>query len=226
MTIKYMKSIVLPLVLVGLVACGSEGQKPELTDQLIGSLKTTMNQRKTSKTPQAAALLTRAQVEQSTVPLLRLTVGKTNSQATAAELARNGDTATYLMGTGQAVYIRGGLLTGTRGLGYDLMSLEMPFRSINAAVGKGAYQRVHRYLNSEGKLVKRSFSCSAQLMGVGTLKQLDRSYAVRMVVENCLNDTVKFQNNYDLDRASGKVWRSRQWVGPLAGYSLIEQLKS
>lgn len=209
-----------------LASCGSEGQEPELTEQLVGALKTAVSQRQQRGAPQAAAQVTRAQVEQSTVPLLRLTIGEDNSQATAAALAQNGDTETYLMGTGQAVYLRGGLLTGTRGLGYDLMSLDMPYRSINAAVGKGSYQRVHRYLNNENTLYKQSFTCSAQTVGSGTLNQLDRSYAVRHVTETCEGGDIRFQNTYDLDRKSGQVWRSRQWVGPTAGYGVIEQLKS
>lgn len=211
--------------MIGLVACGSEGQKPELSDQLVGSLKTTLEQRKNRGAPQAAAAVTRAQADQSTVPLLRLTIGETNSQATAAELARNGDTGTYLMASGQALYMRGGIVTGTRGTGYDLMSLDMPYRSIQAAIGN-SYQRVHRYLDAQGILVKRTFQCSAQVTGTKVRLQLERSYNVRTVVETCQNDSLSFQNTYDLDRSSDQVWWSRQWVGPGAGYGVIEQLKA
>ena len=122
-----------------LASCGSESNTPDLVDQLVATAKSTLEQRKNRNAPQAAASVTRAQVEQSTVPLIRLTVGATGSQATAAELARNGDTATYFMGTGQAIYLRGGLMTGTRGLGYDLMSLDMPYRSVAAALKGGLY---------------------------------------------------------------------------------------
>lgn len=209
-----------------LASCGSEGQAPDLTEQLVGTLKTSLQQRKTSAAPQAAAGVTRAQADQSSVPLVRLTIGEQNTQATAAALAQNGDTATYLMATGQAIYLRGGLITGTRGLGYDLMSLDMPYRSINAAVGKGSYQRVHRYLNSEGALYKQAFECSAESVGTRTLNQLDRSYAVRQITETCEGGETRFQNTYDIDQRTGQVWQSRQWVGPTAGYGLIEQLKS
>lgn len=208
-----------------LASCGSEGNAPDLSDQLLATAKGTFEQRKNKTAPQAAAAVTRAQAEQSTVPLIRLTVGATGSQATAAELARNGDTATYFMGTGQAIYLRGGLMTGTRGLGYDLMSLDMPYRSVAAALKGGNYTRVHRYLNSENKTVKRSAICSMQVTGTKTLTQLDRQYKVRQVVETCQGSEMSFVNTYALDARSNQVWQSRQWVGPVAEHAFIEQLK-
>lgn len=208
-----------------LAGCGSEGNAPELTDQLVATAKNTFQQRKAANAPQAAAAVTRAQVEQSAVPLLRLTIGATGSQATAAELARNGDTATYFMGTGQAIYLRGGLMTGTRGLGYDLMSLDMPYRSVAAALKGGNYTRVHRYLDSENRTVKLTANCSMRVERTQTLTQLERQYKVRHVVETCAGDGVSFQNTYDLDVRSNQVWQSRQWVGPVAEHALIEQLK-
>lgn len=222
-TSKFSSLCAAALVLAG---CGSEGNAPDLTDQLVSTLQETLQQRRATKAPQAAASVTRAQVDQSTVPLLRLTVGETNSQATAAELARNGDTATYFMATGQAIYLRGGLMTGTRGLGYDLMSMDMPYRSVAAALKGGSYTRVHRYLNGENRTVKLSATCSMQVKRTGTLTQLERQYSVRHVVETCTGEGVSFQNTYDLDARSGQVWRSRQWVGPVAEHAVIEQLKS
>lgn len=208
-----------------LIGCGSKGNAPALTDQLVATVKSTIQQRKASNAPQAAAAVTRAQVEQSTVPLLRLTIGETGSQATAAELARNGDTATYFMGTGQAIYLRGGLMTGTRGLGYDLMSLDMPFRSVADALKGGSYTRVHRYLDSENRITKPTANCSMRVESTQTLTQLERQYQVRHVVETCSGDGVSFQNTYDLDARTTQVWRSSQWVGPVAEHALIEQLK-
>ena len=208
-----------------LASCGSESNTPDLVDQLVATAKSTLEQRKNRNAPQAAAAVTRAQVEQSTVPLIRLTVGATGSQATAAELARNGDTATYLMGTGQAIYLRGGLMTGTRGLGYDLMALDMPYRSVAEALKGGSYTRVHRYLDNENKTLVWSATCSMQITGTKTLTQLERQYKVRQVVETCQGAEMSFVNTYDLDVRSKQVWQSRQWVGPVAEHARIEQLK-
>ena len=160
------------------------------------------------------------------MPLIRVTLGETNSQATAAELARNGDTGTYLMATSQAVYLRGGLMTGTRGLGFDLMSAALPYRSVKALARSAGHQRVHRYLNGENQLEKQLFTCSVSVGAPAKITVLQTSYTVRRVVETCASDSHSFTNTYDMSPRTGQVWQSRQWVGPTADYMRIEQLKS
>lgn len=230
---KYMlKSGIGALALLALVSCGSDNQPASLTDELVGTLRGALAQRQSLRkgqvVVQAADQVTRAQADESTFPLIRITSGNTGVKATAGALERNGDTLTYLMASDAGVYMRGGMMTGTRGTGSDLMSLALPHRSVAAIVKAGQHQRVHRYLNAENRLFKVAFTCSTTLGGAKTLTQLGRSYRVRTAVESCQgtmqDKAVSFQNTYDMD-ARGQVWKSRQWISPASGYVVIEQLK-
>ena len=48
------------MAVLTLSACGSDNQKKDITDQLVGSLNAALAQRKAKGQPQAAALVTRA----------------------------------------------------------------------------------------------------------------------------------------------------------------------
>lgn len=222
------KSVVGALALLVLVSCGSDDQPETLTDELVDTLRGVLAQRRDlrrGKTqPQAADQLTRAQVDQSNIPLIRLTAVNTKTKATAGGLQRNGDTMTYLMASDAGIYMRGGLMVGTRGTGTDLMSVDMPYRSVAAIANAGDYKRIHRYLNAENRLVKVPFNCFTKMDGSETITQAGRSYTTRQVVETCQGPDVWFQNRYEMD-ARGQVWQSRQWISPTSGYFVIEQLK-
>lgn len=209
-----------------LAACGSEGRDKPLSTTLFDALKAQRAAKRAADQTPAAARLTRAQVDAAQTPILRLTLQVSGTVATAGLAGQNAGTQTYLMATTQAVYLKGGFLTGTRGLGHDLMSVDLSHSSVAAAARAGSQTRVHRYLNSENTLVALSARCTLSTGGPSTLTQLERSYSVRPVVEDCVaEDGTSFRNTYALDAATGQVWQSSQWIGAEAGQLLIEQLK-
>lgn len=208
---------------LALGACSSEDRGTSMAERLLDSYKAQRAAKRTKDQVPAAARLTRAQIDAAKTPIVRLTLKSSGTIATAGLAEVNRGTQTYLMATGQAVYLRGGFLTGTRGLGHDLMSAAVP-GSVAAAVRAGSYTRVHRTLTADNQLVAASYACTMRLGGPTSLDQLGRRYAVRMATETCTGETGSFTNSYALG-SGGQVWQSTQWIGPVAGSILVEQLK-
>ncbi|MEM7438835.1 MAG: YjbF family lipoprotein [Pseudomonadota bacterium] len=213
------------LVIFGimLAACGSDDRERPISNRLIDVLKSVRAQKQAKGQPQAALQITREQVDATEFSLLRLTVQKTGTVATAGLFEINQDTLSYQLATSQAIYLKGGFLTGTRGLGHDLMTAAVP-SSVAAAVKADTYERVHRYLTADNKLSVQRYRCTMSLGGPTKLTQLDRSYNVRIAKETCTGEGRAFNNSYAM-AAGGWIWQSSQWLGPFAGQVKIEQLK-
>ncbi|MCP5091735.1 MAG: YjbF family lipoprotein [Gammaproteobacteria bacterium] len=210
---------------LGLAGCGSDNQTPALSDHLLSAAKT-LTAKKGAPDPgrAAAARLTRAQVETSTRPLIRLSLEEDGTVATAAKAAENRSTASYFMATGQAVYLKDGLLTGTRGLGNDLMSLDVSPATLPAALSAGHSARTYRYLDPEGQIYPLNITCTLSAGPARTLIQVGRSYGVTPVSETCQGGGESFTNLYQINLGSGQIWQSVQWVGPIVGRMKIEIL--
>ena len=220
------KALMYLVLCTALSACGSKDEAPEMTDQIFSAVKSKFNQKKNKVAGQkAAAGLSRAQVDASELPLLRLRIEDTGTLATAAAFAKNGNTDTYFMGTGQAVYLQNGILTGTRGLGHDLMSLEHSASNLRSAVGAGPKNRIYRHLNAEGQLIWTGVTCEFSAGEPTTLTQIGRNYSVLPITEYCEGESHQFSNKYMIDHRSGQIWQSIQWIGPVAGSIRIEVLK-
>lgn len=212
-------------MLLAVTSCTNNDLQKPLSAQLFETLQGEIAKRRAQGQPQAANQITRAQLDGVTVPLVRLTIQNNGSAATAEAVASNNGNLTYLMASGQTLYLNNGVLVGTRGTGNDLMSVGIPQTDMRAAVKAGQYPRVHRYLNTEGQLVRVVASCSASMGPPASVTVVEKRHAIRRVTEVCdVAGGERFTNLYDLDPKSGQVWRSSQWVGANAGHMMIEQL--
>ena len=220
------RTAVIVLLSAGLLAaCTNNDRQKPISAQLVETLRGEIAKRRASGQPQAANQITRAQLDAVSVPLVRLTILRNGSAATAEAVAENNGTVTYLMATGQTIYLNNGVLMGTRGTGQDLMAVGLPTTQMLEAADGGPYTRVHRYLNDQGQLETVSATCTATPGPRGSVTVVEQRHSIRRVTENCTADDIApFTNLYDIDPKSGRVWRSSQWVGPEAGHMLLEQL--
>ena len=129
-----------------------------------------------------------------------------------AMTGQNGTMRTYMTPSEEALILRGGMLTGTRGLGNDLSVAETQTEPMIRAGGSGSGTRIMRYFSGDGQERPLQFSCT---VGPGPKP------GVR--VEDCQGHGTSFQNSYIVQ--NGQIAVSRQWIGPALGYVTIQTLR-
>lgn len=200
---------------LALGACGTERQNP-LRGALGNALKQLTNR-------QPKQVLTTADIRARLTPELRAQIGrpvlivelpKLKVAAGVIEVAQNGGHVTWFAEDGVGLSTRSGLLTSTRGLGFDLMSADVA-GPLSVITGRGTGQalRVHRYLDGEDQEYAIRFTCTYVRRQTLVSESCD--------AEGKQHQGLVIQNRYWLTKA-GKIWRSEQWAGARNGYMLIE----
>lgn len=174
--------------------------------------------------PDIRAGLTREALDQLGQPLLYAELPARKARAGLLLAARNGPHATWVTADGISLSFRHGVLNASRGLGGDLMAadLDEPLAMIRGG-GSGRGVRIHAYLDGENQTYTRAFTCDYRQAGRQTIELVGARHATRLVRETCRATDLEFANLYWVGD-DGTVWKSRQWIGPEAGYVLTERL--
>jgi len=219
------------MLVLALAACGSNTENLEFSQIVKGLGKRIILKKNTDASQQAVLQITRAQIKAFPLPLIRVRLEGTGAMSTMAEVDRKGSNSTYMTGDGVALTFRGGILTGTRGLGQDLMGLSAV--NIAEAVRQGETTRQYRYLDGEDQLVTVSLRCRVSREPFGPLDILERRYQVDRITEWCQSPggtaaqaAVSFENFYWVESRSGRIRQSRQYISPKFGRAEIEVLKT
>lgn len=169
--------------------------------------------------PEAAAedLPSRAVLDAFPAPLIRVTIPTFGVSSILGIAETNGAYVTWLSTDRTAFILRGGMLTGTRGLLQNLLAARVP----DVRSASGQVRREHFYSGDNERSERAVYACDVTTAGRETLAILGRAYTARRVVERCKMDTGNFENIYWVE-GSGKIRKSRQWVGPKVGYVTIE----
>ncbi|MGH1577912.1 YjbF family lipoprotein [Planktotalea sp.] len=204
--IRFSIALLLSLAVAG---CGSE--RSGISGVAFGALKDAFSRNK--QPPLTTAILRSRLTPEVRAelggPLLIMELPKQKVAAVVVYSTQNGGHVTWLAPDRTAVYTKGGVLTGTRGVGFDLMSshVDGPL-SIITGSGTGLATRVQNYLDGENQEVSIRFEC--QYVG-------SKLY----VSETCEAKDLKIENHYWLNK-DRTIQSSRQWVGERNGYMLIE----
>lgn len=193
-----------------LIGCGDA---PETSLAILGKAATSQLRAKPAvrSTPENVRSAIRAAGDKVPSPVLMAQIVNRQTAAPLLPIAVNSDVSTWSTPDGVTLNFRKGLLSGSRGLGFDLMSADTaPSRRALANRG-GRVVRTHRYLDGEDQIFARSFMC--QIVVVGT-----------KATEMCRADGLEFENTYQLT-SDGRIKSSRQWISPQLGYIQIEQIK-
>lgn len=148
-----------------------------------------------------------------------------NVQALFFEEAHNADTVTWLSVANEFVLLQRGVLSGTRGLGDDLMSADLA--EVHAALAGRRTQavRIHRRLDGENHTVAESYVCDyVRRPGTEAVTAYLAQVQARRVDETCTGIDRVFENRYWLS-GSGQVIRAVQWAGESIGYLNYERLR-
>ena len=213
---------------LGLAACGTNEREVELGG-IIKDFGTRVLTKEDPANQQAPLQVTRAQVDVSKLPVIRVRLEGTGATSILIEVDRKGPNATFKTADGITLMFRAGVLIGTRGLGQDLMALAAP--DIRQAVRAGETSRDYRYLDGDEHLATVTLSCHVTSEPHAPLNILGHSHAVNLVREQCsgtnLEDApVSFENFYWVAPNSSQIWQSRQYVSEKFGRAEIEVLKA
>ena len=174
--------------------------------------------------PDARRLLSRDLIATAERPFIL--VGQLDADAWFSALAAgaNRGHVSYRAGDGTGVILADGILTGTRGLGFDLHTAAVDgARARIGGDGTGTTRRVHRIIDGNDRIVARRYLCSWQRAGSQTLEFYGIAYATRRVVETCGTGEAQFVNEYWIG-GDGIVRQSRQHVSDEVGTIEIRQL--
>ena len=146
---------------------------------------------------------------------LRATLPDRGAEAVLGPVSRTGGVTEWQTLDGITLAFRDGVLTGTRGLGDDLMSADVSGDvAMLRGTGSGYHPHIRSYLDGENQTVFRSYQCRPTARDRNMTGQ---EAALRRVTMRCVSPRDSFTNVYWLD-SGGTVIRSRQWVGPQIGY--------
>ena len=175
--------------------------------------------------------ITRANINAIPRPMvLRIEAIKNGSLGTAADIGENNGTFTITMADGKTIHLKNDILTGTRGQGNDLASLETSNETVIEGLMAGKTQRIYRHYDSEGQLQPLRMTCLFHAETTKTITLVDRKHTVIPVIENCKSEKrehieQKIKNTYMMDVKTNQIWQSIQWISPVSGYFKIDVLK-
>ena len=223
----------LAIVVVALLAgCSSEGRGP-LTDAVlerVGALLPGGEDEATATAPPPPnGGLTRAMIEQAGVTMIRTGLVAEEGRFIMSGVAVNGGHVTYASRFGQTVAMRGSLVTGTRGIGYDLLAVATSpndpiVRPTPLSDWPGSVSRTYQYpgIGPEGE--RLAVTCNFAPQGEVTIEIVETVYQTLRIIEDCTGD-VSFRNEHFADTSTGLVWKSQQWLGPNQGALALEVLE-
>lgn len=212
------------------VACGSDRDELELTrlGQSLGKRITGGDAEAVAASQAAVLQVTRAQVDASPLPLMRVRLEGTGAMSTLFQADRKARGNAWFTADGVALYFREGMLIGTRGLGQDLMGLSSP--GLGAAVAAGDVTRTWRYLDGDEQLVDVALDCQLDRAPHAPIEIVGRVHRVDQITEWCRGKDadgapISFENFYWVSPGTTQIWQSRQYVSKKFGRAEIEVLK-
>lgn len=200
-----------------LAGCSSEGAGP-ITDAALESVRGLLPGGEDTPKGPPPVQLTRAAVEAAGVAMVRGGLLSEKVRSVFSAFSDNGGYVTYVSRFGQSVTLRGSLITGTRGLGYDLLSVTpdardplvrvTPVAEWPSSVGR-------RYVfpgdGPRGRVVE--VRCRYTVEKPLEMEIVEVVHTGVQVREDCVGDGISFQNQHFADGETGFVWRSQQWLG-------------
>ena len=157
-----------------------------------------------------AAVLRDVETAGGKTPVLLVEIPDLDAVASLLIAARNGEDITWIDPAGVSVVTRNGVVISTRGLGHDLMIADVTGASRALSGGPKTYHRVHRYLDGEGQLQRRTFNCT-----LTKTKDVTR--------EECTDTATRFRNEFANDGTP--LMTSTQWIGPQIGVAHLTRLR-
>lgn len=218
------RSLALAGVLL-LAACGS--QKDPILSEAMGALA---GMWRTPPAPAPQKQVTRADIERSNVAAVLARLEGDQRGTLLYATADNGGFVTYVSPLLQQVTLRGAEITGTRGLGTDLLSgWSSPNDPLVHPTPPASWPtEVNRMFEfpAEGPQGRvERYSCTFERGKTSTMVILQVSYTGVEMSETCAGTAGTFESLHFVEPATGIVRRSLQWIGPKMGHLDMQVLE-
>jgi hypothetical protein len=211
------------LAILMLAACGSESQGPAA--QALNSVASLLKPGARATPPGPDDLLTRDVIDTVTVPYAMVGIERREAYATMTLGGQNGPYDSWITADGAGIVQRNDVLTGTKGLGADLVTADVGTISTLLRNGQsGAVSRVHEYTNGEGRNFTIDYDCALAPAGTEAITIIGKTYQTRVMSEVCTANQETFENRYWIGQSDGIMWKSRQWVSEGVGHVLLLNL--
>ena len=210
-----------------LTACSSGGTSP-----VVSVIKGVILPTKAEDLPvtNAGATLTREKIEKFGLSLIRGRIEGEDTSNLLTGTAVNDQYVTYISSFRQNITMLGTLVTGTRGMGGDLLAGRADANDPVAyltptASWPSTLTRDYRFpgVGPAGKTV--SVTCNLTRSADTKVTIVEVTYDVTPFTEVCKGDGLEFTNTYLAQPDTGQIWQSLQWIGDKVGYVNIDVLE-
>lgn len=177
----------------------------------------------------AGAPLTRETITRADVATIRARLVDDPTPTFLVAASDNGGYVTFSSGIRQTLTLRGSWITGSRGLGWDLLSAlssrpDPLTQAIPPAQWPTSVQRSYEFpaFAPQGRI--ESFECRFAFGAIKEIVILQVRHRGVEITETCEGETRSFENLHFADVNTGFVWRSLQWLGPQQGMIDLEMV--
>jgi len=144
-------------------------------------------------------------------------------------VSQNGAYVSYASPARQALTLRESQVTATRGYGTDLVSATSSAGDPLAVLTPpddwpAGVQREYRFAGGQEGRVE-VFDCVFQRAGENVIELAGTPFEVVGFAEQCSGASGSFLNLHAADAETGRVWQSRQWIGPDVPALTVEVLE-
>lgn len=227
------RSFIAIALTAGLAACSSGGGTNPIVSAIWQKVKPGARQAAREAEAEAAArpeiVVTFAKIKETGLAIIRARVGDDTRGVMLYARSVNENYVTYASQLQQTMTLQGSLITASRAIGYDMLS-------VRADVGdpvtvptppddwRDSVTRDYRFTGDTpgGRLI--SVRCRFAKGPAYELELLDKTFDTTIMQSQCAGDGQRFTNIH-LVQADGQILRSAQWLGPDQGMIEIDILE-
>jgi hypothetical protein len=210
----------LPALVLLLAACSDDGVNP-----ILGAVVDEVNPWSSNDDAAPAGggrRVTRAAINKADVATIRARLLIDSAPSYLFAVSSNGGYVTYATRLRQSLTLRGSQITGSRGLGYDLLSAwssqpDPLARAIPPKQWPAQVSRSYEFPADSAQGRVENFRCTYEFGEVLDVVILEVRHRGVQVSETCEGETGSFENLHLADVSTGFVWRSLQWLGHQQG---------
>jgi len=214
-----------------LAGCGSDARKTEgtrrVTTEVKGIIGKVLGRGKSeAPAPPDAETMALSALKNNSVPLVLVVFENTKATTILGMTGENGTMRTYTSPAQQALILRSGMLAGTRGFGFDVMSGEVAdLGALVRARQAGEADYILRYLDGLGHERPLPMRCSVKPGTEPTGYEFaGQSWSGTPVGVHCEGSGAVVDDSFIVAQ-DGAIIASRQWVGPEIGYIAVQTVR-
>ncbi len=216
-----------------LSACSSGGNSSPVLSAIWQKVKPGARREAQAAAAEAAArppiVVTFDKIKATGLAIIRARVGDDTKGVMLYGRAVNDNYVTYASQLQQTMTLQGSLITASRAIGYDMLSLRTDAGDPVTVPTppdewRATISRDYRFTGDTpgGRLI--SVICSTRKGPENELELLDKTFSTTIMEVRCAGDGVRF-TNYHMVQADGQILTSAQWLGPDQGMVELDILE-